>query len=127
MNKLEFYNRQKDSWTDDENQSITEKYQTNGLDINQIADLHRRTPGSIAYKLKNLGVVSNNFNARGYKKYKESELYKEIIDTGKPRTKKALEIELTESQRELIELRREITELRIDVQEILSILRISYR
>jgi len=42
------------------------------MTISQIADIHYRTPRSISYKLKKLGLISNNILSRGYYEYKNS-------------------------------------------------------
>jgi hypothetical protein len=83
MNKLEYYHRQKEACEDRELNDIKTEYELKGMTISQIGDIHHRTPGSISYKLKNLGIISDNKLARGYLEYKESSLYKEIVETGK--------------------------------------------
>lgn len=83
MNKLEYYNRQKEPCEDNELNDIKTEYESKEMTISQIGDIHRRTPGSISYKLKNLGIISDNKLARGYLEYKDSSLYKEIVETGK--------------------------------------------
>lgn len=84
MNKLSFYDRSKASWTPDEANAVLREYETEMLSILEIADLHRRTPGSIAYKLKSMGVISDANMARGYAAYKSGNLYKEIISSSTP-------------------------------------------
>ena len=86
MNRLEYYNRQKISWEDSEIQDIRREYVDGQMTISQIGDLHRRTPGSISYALKRIDVIADTTLARGYSDYKESELYKEIVET--PKTNK---------------------------------------
>ena len=83
MNSLEYYTRQKDVWANSELAEITNEYNIDQLTISEIGDIHRRTPGSISYKLKSLGIISNNTSARGYLNYKSSDLYKEIVAKGK--------------------------------------------
>ena len=78
MNKLEYYDRQKDEWSTSETDQIISEYNT--MTISQIADIHRRTPGSINYKLKNLKIITHTTLAKGYDEYRNSELYKEIIE-----------------------------------------------
>jgi hypothetical protein len=81
MNPLSFYDRSKTGWTSDEANAVLREYETEMLSILDIADLHRRTPGSIAYKLKSMGVISDASMARGYAAYKSGNLYKEIISS----------------------------------------------
>ena len=83
MNGLEYYNRQNENWSDKELQDIRTEYETNEMTISQIADIHNRTPGSISYKLKNLGIITHNTLSRGYLDYKNSNLYKQIVEEQK--------------------------------------------
>jgi hypothetical protein len=83
MNGLEYYNRQKEDWSDKELQDIRTEYETKEMTISQIADIHNRTPGSISYKLKNLGIITHNTLSRGYLDYKNSNLYKQIVEEQK--------------------------------------------
>ena len=83
MNRLEYYDRQQDSWEKEEVDSLTSEYETKELSIRDIADIHRRTPGSISYKLKNMGLITHSAMSRGYMEYIQSELYQEIVETGK--------------------------------------------
>uniref|UniRef100_A0A6C0K3P6 Uncharacterized protein n=1 Tax=viral metagenome TaxID=1070528 RepID=A0A6C0K3P6_9ZZZZ len=83
MNTREYYDRQKEPWGLGEIQDIRSEYETNEMTISQIADIHKRTPGCISYKLKNLGLITHNTLSRGYIEYKNSDLYREIIEQSK--------------------------------------------
>jgi hypothetical protein len=83
MNAPEYYHRQKASWNENELQTISDQYETDKMTISEIADAHFRTPGSISYKLKKMGLITHNTLARGYLEYKESKLYKTIVARGK--------------------------------------------
>ena len=83
MNGLDYYNRQKEDWSDKELQNIRTEYETQEMTISQIADIHHRTPGSISYKLKKMGLITHHTLARGYQEYKQSKLYKLIVAKGK--------------------------------------------
>lgn len=152
MNLLEYYTRQKEIWSDKEIQDIRNEYETNEMTISQIADIHRRTPGSISYKLKNLGLITHNTLSRGYVEYKNSNLYKEIVETGKKKdTEKKIdrEAKLLKRQakaldkdaklqvkvdgltlmvpfKEVVEIKNEIAELRKDIKEILRLMNALY-
>lgn len=80
MNKLEYYTRQKNDWCEDELNTLIKEYVKDKKDVNEIADIHRRTPGSISYRLKTLGIIDNHLLARGYDNYRNSKLYDEIIN-----------------------------------------------
>lgn len=145
MNKLEYYNRQKEEWDDKEIQNLRNEYEKKEMTISQIADIHFRTPGSISYKLKYLGIVNNNTESRGYLDYKNSNLYNEIVSSGKKKdsikkteSKKRgvnmsdneitlkIKAESNTSFTEIIELRNEITDLKKDVKEILRLMNALY-
>jgi hypothetical protein len=81
MNRLEYYNRQKEGWSDKELQDVRTEYEVNEMTISEIADIHRRTPGRISYKLKTIGLITHNTHSRDYLEYKNSNLYKQIVDT----------------------------------------------
>ena len=131
MNNLQYYSRQKDAWTEGEIEEVKVNYQINEMTISQIADIQRRTPGSIAYKLKTIGVISDNTQARGYIEYKNSSLYKQIIevsDTSKKEKKmkedtkvktdintRSIDILL----REVIDLRHEVIDLRNEIKKMM--------
>jgi hypothetical protein len=125
MNEREYYNRQNDDWTEKEIQDIRTEYETNEMTISQIADIHRRTPGSISYKLKTLGLITNNTQARGYLEYKNSNLYKEIANKENKQIKKSSTKRMS-ANREMLEMRTEIAELKQDVKELLRLMNALY-
>ena len=88
MYKLEYYTRQKEKWTSKEDQEIQTEYETENLTISQMGDIHKRTPGAVAFAIKRLGLITCNQNARGYPEYKRSALYAEIISTPRERSEK---------------------------------------
>jgi hypothetical protein len=128
MNKLEYYTRQKDSWADSELQNLKKEYEISEMTISEIADIHKRTPGSIGYKLKALNIINSNRDARGYDEYRNSELYNEIVHNGKlydsekKKDKKQINIDTNEIQieRSTIRERRNymINNYENDVKEI---------
>jgi hypothetical protein len=148
MNPLEYYDRQKEEWEQEELNQLRNEYDTREMTISQIADIHHRTPGSISYKLKNLNLITHNTASRGYLEYRNSYLYKEIVESGIHRsTKKAAEkikevivkpdailvneivdrpVKRVRTANEIAELRAEIGVLRTDVKEILRIMNALY-
>jgi hypothetical protein len=129
MNELAYYNRQKEPWSDKETQEIRNKYETKGMTISEIADIHHRTPGSIGHKVKNIGLVEHFTLSRGYIDYKNSKLYKEIISTSIIQSKlnKVVDKVPTIRRRDEIRMmRNEIDELKKDVKEMLRLMNALY-
>ena len=87
MYPLEYYSRSKEAWLPNETQEVNKQYVDDLLDIQQIADIHKRSPGCISYKLKSLGIIGHNTMARGYAEYRASALYNEIVSSGVYKTK----------------------------------------
>ncbi len=138
MNTLSYYYRQKEPWSDKEDNDIKLEYITKNLDIMKIADIHYRTPGSIAYRLQKNGIITNNKFANGYSEYISSKLYIEIIESSKkapfenkikkePKLNTKTEpLSITITFNELNEIRNEISELKKDVKEILRLINALY-
>jgi len=126
MNPLIYYNRQKEDWSDKELQDVRTEYETKEMTISQIADIHHRTPGSISYKLKALGLIVNNIQSRGYLEYTNSILYKEIVETSNSTEKKEKKAKskakTTESDivNEIKLLKDSVSEIKKDIKQILS-------
>jgi ribonuclease HI len=123
MHSLEYYTRQKSSWKHDEVQQISNEYECLQKSISEIADIHKRTPGSISYKLKSLGIINDNKLSRGYEEYRISALYAEIVGnskfntTSKKPTKKYSE---NQTQVELEKMKTDIQEIKDNVNLILK-------
>ncbi len=134
MNSLEYYNRQKEDWGQEEIDIIRDEYVRKELTICQMANIHRRTPGSIAYKLKKIGVIEGMFVARGYTEYKQSRLYNEIKEkaTAEKNDKAAKKeyikdyTSLKDLTTEVQELKKEVSSLKKDVKEVLRLINALY-
>ena len=138
MNTVEYYDRQKEFWGDNEVQEIRTEYQVKEMTISQIADIHHRTPGSISYKLIKFGIIANNKQARGYDEYKNSNLYKEIVGKNKLndserriKTTSRFETITVPPQvnipfKQLVDLRSDVETLKMDVKEILRVMNAIY-
>jgi alpha-galactosidase/6-phospho-beta-glucosidase family protein len=133
MNSLSYYTRQKEVWTNEELEQLRNEYQTQEMTVSKIGDIHKRTPGSISYKLKGMNIVENNTKVRGYSEYKESELYKEIVSSGKDtraekkRENKEVKVVATKiNSEEFLELKKEISGLKEKVDEILRLMNAVY-
>ena len=141
MNSLEYYNRQKEVWNENELCDIRNEYDVKEMTISQIADIHRRTPGSISYKLKSLGLITQNTASRGYLEYRNSNLYKEILEMSKKadmerEAKKKAKLKEKEKEmgsilvktsfNEMLEIKKDIETLKRDVKEILRLMNALY-
>lgn len=140
MNPLSFYDRSKAPWTIEESEEVRKEYETDLLSIIDIGNTHKRTPGCIAYKLKNLGLIVHNTLSRGYREYKTSNLYIEICKENKKgdeekklkkEEKLKLKGESTENVKphkltnsEIIQeikcLKEEVSEMKKDIKQVLS-------
>ena len=108
------------------------------MTIIQIADTHRRTPGSISYTLRNMGIIPLTNLARGYLEYKDSSLYKEISQECKKlraEKKKLAEEKVKVQQKVLVAreqavdldaLRKDVDTMKKDVREILRLMNALY-
>lgn len=75
-----YYNCSKLKWTDEESQQLHKLYHEDLLNVLECANILKRTPGCISYKLKSMGIITHNTLARGYAAYKKSPLYIEIVN-----------------------------------------------
>jgi hypothetical protein len=75
---LNYYDRCKVDWTPEEEAQVKQEYETESMPISEIGVKHKRTPGSIAYVLKRLGLIVHHAAARGYAEYRASSLFEEI-------------------------------------------------
>ena len=91
MNTFEYYDRRKDEWSISETEELRMEYLYKRFTISQIADIHRRTPGDILYKCKELNIISEYKYARGYSDYINSNLYYQIMAKVDYEKKKRLE------------------------------------
>ncbi len=129
MNPLSYYTRQKEAWLDEELEQLKREYVSEEKTISEIGDIHRRTPGSVAYKLWNLKVVEQPWKGtRGYDEYKLSPLYQEIVSVesakreqkGEKKTEKKKKEEKPVQEPEVIECNVDIQLIRNDIKTIKS-------
>ena len=147
MNPLSYYHLREQPWTDQEDQTLRIEYVDQLLDIVQIADLHYKTPGQISYRLKRLGITEHYYKEmRGYDRYKNSDLFREIMANPKVRVKtehttekqdipkghkkiKMIEeyLQIQQEQKEKIEeLQLEMKSMKKDIKEILRLMNAVY-
>uniref|UniRef100_A0A6C0I4L8 Uncharacterized protein n=1 Tax=viral metagenome TaxID=1070528 RepID=A0A6C0I4L8_9ZZZZ len=111
------------AWSQEEDIHLNKLYNEDTLSIMDISNVIKRTPGTIISRLLKLQYIVSRSSVRGYKTYKESDLYKEIVSANKDKKEK-----VDKKKREGRDNKREgvvdnnnnnsITELKKDVQEI---------
>lgn len=142
MNSLSYYDRSKAPWGMEEVAQLKQEYDIELKNIISCADIHKRTPGCIAYKLKSMGLIVHNALSRGYTEYKTSKLYNDVVlaykkekeDKDKSREEKRIEKEKITAEkptkdnimREINILKADMAELKKDVKEILTLINSIY-
>jgi hypothetical protein len=140
MNSLDYYTRQGDVWTTEEEEQLKKEYENPSLTVLHIADIHKRTPGGCAAMLKKLGLIVNRFSARGYEEYQKSNLYKEIVEKGtikkvenqqkkkdkEQEKERVTQVMNTPAILQIMDLKEEIASLKKDVKEILRLMNALY-
>ena len=77
-------------WTQEEDIQLNKLYNEDMLDIIEISKIHNRAPGGIISRLIKDNYIVNRQSARGYLAYKNSDLYKEIVNNNKDKRKNKL-------------------------------------
>lgn len=83
-----FYDRSKEPWDEEEIEQIKLEYNIKQLSIIEIGNIHKRTPGTIAFRLKKHNILAKNTDARGYIDYRNSDLYAQIVSENQTNAKK---------------------------------------
>ena len=131
-NKRTFYDRSGAPWDDEEDAVLKKEYIDEEQDVMQIGISHRRTPGGICYRLKNLGSISSQKDARGYVDYVKSPLYRDIVsnsqDIRKEKNEKqnknrkhAPNLDVMDIYNELADIKKDIRLLHDSVNELKQI------
>lgn len=123
-NKRDFYDRSGAPWDDTEDTLLKREYIDEENDIMQIGISHRRTPGGICYRLKNLGTIVSQKDARGYFDYVKSPLYRDIVsksaENRKERKEKSNEnqkkIKIHAPSLDVMDIYNELTSIKKDIR-----------
>ncbi len=92
MNSLEYYtNWTHTSYTEEEINNIKNDYTIKNMNIIEIGNIYKRTPGQIAYQLTKNNIITCYKEARGFDEYESSSLYKEIKDNSHIKRQKRTE------------------------------------
>lgn len=85
---IAYYIKSGSPWTSEEDLELKDGFEK-GLNIIQLGEAHKRTPGGISARLKVLELIPNTRKVLGYAEYRESELYKEITEVSSFKKKPA--------------------------------------
>ena len=77
-------------WSIKEDAQLDKLYNIDMLDVMEISRIHNRAPGGIISRLKKNNYIVQRQSARGYNAYKNSDLYKQIVENNKDKYKKDL-------------------------------------
>jgi len=80
MEPLSYYTNSGAPWSQEESDRLREDYTLHKLELKEISKIHKRTPGGIAYRLMKLGLIDNYNKLKNYDEYKNSSLYKEVLN-----------------------------------------------
>jgi hypothetical protein len=111
-------------WTQEEDTQLNKLYNEDMLDIIQISKIHNRAPGGIISRLVKHNYIVNRKTARGYIEYKNSDLYKQIVNNNKDKKcsetldKPEKKIKSTQRDNILIIDKNDYIELQNDVKEM---------
>lgn len=135
MNSLSYYDRSQLPWNSVEADQLQKEYLVDSLNVIECANIHKRTPGCVAYKLRSLNVVYHVSLARGYMEYIKSPLYTEIVSRPKAakKTKKSSTLRVIEDCtnklsiiEEIEKMKSDINELKGDIKEVLRLMNAVY-
>ena len=133
---MDYYTNSGLKWTSEEEQKIIKEYNEQKLDINEIGLVHKRTPGGISSKLAILGIIPDRHSGRGYDKYIQTDLYKEICSINSEKKKQISEKrkeKLEKNKREssyicihecdYLELKEELSDVKDELREIKNMIK----
>jgi hypothetical protein len=124
-------------WSQEEDIQLNKLYNEDMLDIIEISKIHNRAPGGIISRLIKHNYIVNRQSARGYLAYKNSDLYKEIVNNNKDKRKNKLvdnptkknkptQIDYIELQNDVKEMKNEIKELKNNIKELVEMMKAVY-
>ena len=117
-------------------------YNEEKLDIIEIAKQHSRLPRAIAVRLVKHEVISNEFEAKGYSNYRNSDYYKEIMEQKNIKKKENPSIKKQEDnncfitinrndylqlQDDIIEMKQNIFTLKTNMTELMTMIKQIYK
>ena len=92
-----------------------------------ISKIHKRTPGGIISRLLKREYITTRNSVRGYDLYRNSDLYKEIVETNKKNKKETTNTDYyIELQNDVKEIKNEIKELQKTILELVEMMKAVY-
>jgi hypothetical protein len=73
--EYKYFTNKGSPWTSGNDVQLIKLYNENLLDIIKLAIIYKKSPGTIANRLKHLNIILYTHLARGYTEYKNSDLY----------------------------------------------------
>jgi hypothetical protein len=133
-------------WSIEEDLQLSKLYNDDMLDVMEISKIHNRAPGGIISRLSKHNHIANRTLARGYMKYKDSDMYKEIVSNNKdkkkpevaikPKKNKIAQIDnvfISINKNDYVELKdsvktmnNEIKELKTTIKELVEMMKAVY-
>ena len=110
-----------EKWNNDEVEELIKDYQENNMNINELGKKYQRTPGGICYKLKQKKIIKNNSEALGYKEYKNSSTYKNIVANDVYNNKEKSET-ITIKKSEYLQLKKDAEEMKECIKKLTTML-----
>lgn len=104
---MDYYTNSGQKWTTEEEEKVINEYNNLNLDINEIGLIHRRTPGGISARLAILGIIPDRHSGKGYDKYTQTDLYKEICSNNRERKKRGRKTKIEKKALETIKREEE--------------------
>ena len=76
------------AWTSEDDTNLIKLYNEDLLDIVKLSIIYKKTPSSIAMRLKQQNIILHTYLARGYNEYINSDLYSEVCENSRFNKKK---------------------------------------
>jgi hypothetical protein len=106
------FNKSYKSWSSEDDILLNKLYNIEQLNIMEIYNKCERSPGSVLSRLKKHGWITNIYDARGYKDYIKSNLYKSLKNNKKKQELNNKTYNISDLQHDLIEIKNEIYNLK---------------
>jgi hypothetical protein len=124
-------------WSQEEDTQLNKLYNEEMLNIIEISKIHSRAPGGIISRLIKHNYIVNRQCARGYIAYKNSDLYKEIVNNNKDKKKnklldnleqknKSIELDnvlISINKSDYIELQNNVNEMKNEIKDLKNTIR----